>query len=96
MGLILALPASIRNNARRASLIVLAGATLLLLPACSTVQIVRQTPSPELLRHCPEPIVSVRTNGELAQALQSTRAALALCNIDKAALREWAEDDVSK
>ena len=62
------------------------------LPACSTVQTVRESPSPELLRHCPEPIVSVRTNGELAEATLAYKDALQKCNIDKAALREWASD----
>ena len=37
------------------------------------------------------PIVSLRTNGELAKAYQLTRDALERCNIDKEALREWVE-----
>lgn len=67
-------------------------ALILALPACSTVQLVRETPSPELLRDCPEPIVNIRTNGELAESHLAYQNALRLCNVDKAALREWAKD----
>lgn len=34
----------------------------------------------------------VSTNGALARAYQAAKAALASCNNDKAALREWAKD----
>ena len=65
---------------------------ILTLPACSTVKVQREVPSPELLRDCHMPVVSVRTNGQLAQAYQLTKDALVKCNIDKESLREWAKE----
>ena len=52
----------------------------------------RELPSPELLRDCPSPVLTYRTNGELAEAIIAWRNALAVCNIDKATLREWAKE----
>lgn len=36
------------------------------------------------------PAIEIRTNEDLVNALQGARRALATCNGDKAALREWA------
>ena len=66
-------------------------ALILSLPACKTLEVVRELPSPELLGDCPSPVLTYRTNGELAEAIVAWRNALAVCNIDKATLREWAE-----
>lgn len=64
---------------------------LLWLSGCSTTSsLIRELPPPELLRDCPSPVVTYRTNGELAEAIIAWRNALAKCNIDKATLREWA------
>lgn len=65
---------------------------ILALPACKTLEVVRELPSPELLRDCPSPVLAYRTNGELAEAIVAWRNALATCNIDKATLREWANE----
>lgn len=65
---------------------------LALMAGCSTVELVRDTPSPELTRDCPHPEVDTRTNGGLAQGIKAYRASLTLCNIDKASLREWAKE----
>jgi hypothetical protein len=62
---------------------------LLILGGCNTVT-VRQPPA-ALLADCPEPSAEdIITNRDLAEALLATRRALRLCNVDKAALREWA------
>lgn len=70
---------------------------LILLPACSTAprqtEVVRELPPVELMRDCPTPNVDVTSNGALASTLLRYVDALALCNIDKKALREWASHD---
>jgi hypothetical protein len=71
----------------------LVGLFLAVLTGCATTEIVRDTPPPELLRDCPLPLVDIRTNGGLAQGLLSYHDALIRCNIDKQALREWAQKD---
>lgn len=63
------------------------------LSACG---ILPHTPSPAtppwaLLEDCPEPRVTVNTNGDLVRHTRAMRDALRSCNDDKAALREWAE-----
>ena len=63
------------------------------LPGCSTVQLVRELPPVELLRDCPAVVEKFKTNGDLATTILDYRDALATCNIDKQALREWAKDD---
>ncbi len=40
---------------------------------------------------CPETPVSIHTNADLAGAYKAARTDLKLCNVDKAALRLWAE-----
>lgn len=47
-------------------------------------------PPPELLADCPGPLPPTeRTNAGLVQAILDGRDALARCNADKAALREF-------
>jgi hypothetical protein len=58
---------------------------LLLLGGCATTA-APETPA-ELMQDCPAPLVSTRTNGELAEGILALRAALRQCNDDKAALR---------
>lgn len=70
----------------------LAGLCVAFLTACTAPQIVRELPPPELLRDCPAPLVDITTNGGLALGLLSYHDALARCNIDKKALRDWAEE----
>ena len=71
----------------------LVGLSAALLTGCATrVEVVRELPPPELLRECPAPPVDLRTSGGLALGLLSYHDALARCNIDKKALRDWAEE----
>jgi hypothetical protein len=51
----------------------------------------RVLPPVELLRDCPHPAGSAATNSSLAEWLLSYRDALRLCNIEKQALRDWAQ-----
>jgi hypothetical protein len=64
---------------------------ILLLSGCSTVQIVRELPPVELLADCPNVVEAYQTNGQLALTILAYRDSLVKCNIDKQALREWAE-----
>lgn len=64
-------------------------ALLLILSGCTTVTV--RAPPAVLLADCPEPTAELRTNRELAEAFLAMRQALRLCNVDKAALRGWAE-----
>lgn len=50
-------------------------------------------PPAELLYDCPIPAMRARTNGELAATARALHGALVMCNIDKAALRDWAKED---
>ena len=50
------------------------------------------TPPLALLSDCPQPVVNVQTNGDLVHLIRALRGALSLCNDDKRALREWAND----
>jgi len=65
----------------------------LLCASCATVapKVERLTPPIELLRECPSPEYDKTTNGGLANGLERFKAALGLCNADKAALREWSK-----
>ena len=80
------------ERAYRPPALLLAGLCVALLTGCATPQIVRELPPPELLRECPAPAVDLRTNGGLALGLLSYHDALKRCNIDKKALRDWAEE----
>lgn len=76
--------------------LILAGLTSLFLTGCAStlprpVEVVRLVPDAHLLADCPVPGPVPRTNGELAQRYQDALAALAGCNDDKAALREWSK-----
>lgn len=57
-----------------------------LLSGCATTAAVSTVPV-ELLRDCPVPQVSTRTNGELVVGILALRKALRECNDDKSALR---------
>jgi hypothetical protein len=48
-------------------------------------------PPVELLADCPHVVEAYQTNGQLAQTILAYRDSLVKCNIDKQALREWAE-----
>lgn len=52
---------------------------------------VREVPPASLLLDCPAPSVQYETNGDLAKAILAWANALGACNLDKQALREWAE-----
>lgn len=62
------------------------------LVGCNASLPIKVLPPVELLQDCPESSIDVRTNGGLAAAVPILRSDLAKCNIDKAALRAWAED----
>jgi hypothetical protein len=65
---------------------------LVALTGCATrIEYVRELPPPELLEDCKATLSEIKTNGQLAQALLASRDDLAKCNIDKKALRDWAD-----
>lgn len=68
----------------------------LTLQGCSTprVQTIVLKPPQALLALCPEPSALVRpvTNAALIEYAVDMRAALALCNTDKAALQYWSKE----
>jgi hypothetical protein len=67
-------------------------ALLVALAGCATrIEYVRELPPPELLEDCKATLSEIRTNGQLAQAYLDAKNDLALCNIDKRGLREWAK-----
>jgi len=73
---------------------VLLAALLVALPGCSsTIKYVRELPPAELLGDCKVTATEVKTNGQLASAYQVARSDLAVCNIDKRSLREWAKQE---
>lgn len=81
------------NYAKRCGTI-LSGLTLLSLLGCSTpstlTKVERLTPPTEYIQDCPGDGYKVVLTGDLPEALRRSRAALKLCNADKAALRAWA------
>lgn len=52
----------------------------------------RDLPPAQLLQECEAPSPIVTTNGDLARYILALKQALNLCNDDKAALREWAQE----
>lgn len=67
-------------------------ALLVALPGCSVMtKSVREQPPVELLADCPAVLEDVKTNGGLTRTITAYRRALAVCNIDKQSLREWAK-----
>lgn len=64
----------------------------LLLASCATVTppTTKLLPPASLLAECPAPRAALSTNGALVDYILALRNALRLCNDDKAALREWA------
>jgi hypothetical protein len=72
----------------------LLAALLMALAGCATrIEYVRELPPPELLEDCKATLSEIRTNGQLAQAYLDAKNDLALCNIDKRSLREWAKQN---
>lgn len=74
----------------------LCGLTLLCLTAlvsgCATKGTSQILPPSSLLQDCPRPEPrSIQRNADLLQLILDQDAALASCNIDKHALRQWAE-----
>lgn len=70
-------------------------AASLMLSGCNAIPVQKETlvgPPVQYLRECTEPIKPERPidNGKLVQYTKALQGALRLCNIDKAALREWA------
>ena len=69
----------------------------LLLTACGSPllkpapEVVRILPPAELQQDCPRPAVDMSNNGALLQSLLSCNAQIVKCNLDRAALRTWAE-----
>ena len=70
-----------------------AGFLLGSLTGCGGTLTVKVLPPIELLQDCPESSIDVRTNGGLAAAVPILRHDLKVCNLDKKALREWAEEE---
>lgn len=70
------------------------GIALVSAGACATGAPVARisTPPVELMADCPEPSSSANTNGELVTRFVDMRGALRACNVDKRALRRWAEE----
>ena len=72
---------------------------LVLLTGCaSTERIVveRDKPPAPLLAHCPEPEARlIERNSDLLLSIQDWKHALRNCNIDKEALRIWADQEPS-
>jgi hypothetical protein len=67
-----------------------------ILPGCALFKappVVRTVPPVEWVQDCPMPTGTITTNADLARALNEARASIRTCNIDKKALREWAEGE---
>lgn len=47
-------------------------------------------PPAELTQDCPRPGVDMSSNGALLQSLMSCQGQIIKCNLDRAALRQWA------
>jgi hypothetical protein len=60
---------------------------MLSLTACGRTEFIG--PPPALLEDCPETVVPVHTNADMAVAVKEARKDLHLCNADKASLRTW-------
>lgn len=65
--------------------------TLTLAGCGTTERLIRERPPFELTADCAKPIIQVKTNRELANSLLTMADALDKCNLDKAAMRRWAE-----
>ena len=83
-------------------MLVLIGLGSLSLPACSTQSVIKEyvyvhddLPA-TLLAACPGYYGPLDTNGDLANAYLAERQALAACNADKEALREWDSKRMAK
>lgn len=75
----------------------LLGLLVAFLSACTTPpKYVRELPPVDLLAECAAPVEGLKTNGQLAQTIVAYRKVLALCNIDKESLREWANNNASR
>ncbi len=65
---------------------------LVALFGCAAAPILGQQPVPEqFLGECRALEREIRTNGDLAKALQDHKKALTACNLDKRAIREWSD-----
>lgn len=65
---------------------------LALMAGCGGTMQVKVLPPVELLQDCAESSITIRTNGDLAKAVPILRQDLRVCNLDKQALRRWAEE----
>lgn len=75
----------------------LTGLVLVYLAGCANSskvidRVVTIRPPTELLRLCPPPTGTVRTNEELAELFVAYRTALRSCNADKQSLQEWEKE----
>jgi PBP1b-binding outer membrane lipoprotein LpoB len=65
---------------------------VLVLSGCAAAPISGQQPVPEqFLQECVAAKRELRTNGDLSKALLDYREALAACNLDKKAIRDWSD-----
>ena len=76
---------------KRPLLAVLVGLNSLLM-GCTATLPVKVLPPVELLQDCTESNIDIRTNGGLAKAVPILRQDIKVCNLDKQALRKWAEE----
>lgn len=54
---------------------------------------VREVPPEYLIQDCLIPASVAKKNGELVKDIANLKGAIRTCNVDKAALREWATPD---
>lgn len=79
------------------SKLLLSGAILLFLPACSVLRtpalpvVTKVLPPEELLANCEKDSTPALTNGDLARRDRKRGEQLDACTADKAALRKWRE-----
>jgi hypothetical protein len=70
---------------------------MVLLSGCATTKTltvtVKEYPPEYLTQDCPAPASIAKKNGELVKDIAALRGAIRTCNVDKAALREWAKKE---
>lgn len=67
-------------------------AVALLAGCASTVpKLAPALPPVDLMQDCPVPVTGKATNGELVRAREALVGAIKDCNLDKKALRDWAD-----
>lgn len=61
-------------------------------PAPQPVRVVKQRPPPVLLLDCQRPEADLSTNATVIDSLLACNARVVECNLNQAALREWAAE----